>query len=223
MDAGTKASSTAAVRSRHVFQFEPESYIVQQAMTEAAAALMPRLVHPNVLRTYGHSCAALEDVGDGCRCSFEVTLAQAHCNGGGLQQALRKGLFCRTMVREQWAVATALLRKIAQGMNFLHSRGICHGSLRPACILLHVRHPPPLTPPCSPFAVDCRCRCRGGTPESGVPKVHGARMTRARRLCTPARRAAVHERWALGSAVRNVAAVRPLRQSNALRGGGIHG
>ena len=143
--AGPKSSS-AAVRTRHVFQFDSESFLVQQAMTEAAAALMPRLVHANVLRTYGHSCCVMDDPGDGCVCSFEVTLAQSHCNGGGLQQALRKGLFCRTMVREQWAVATALLRNIAEGMHFLHSQGICHGSLRPACILLNVRLPPPLHP-----------------------------------------------------------------------------
>ena len=183
MAAGTKASSTAAVRSRHVFQFEPESSIVQQAMTEAAAALMPRLVHPNVLRTYGHSCAALEDVGDGCRCSFEVTLAQAHCNGGGLQQALRKGLFCRTMVREQWAVATALLRNIAQGMNFLHTRGICHGSLRPACILLHVRRLSPHPVLRSMLTVTVGA---GGGLRSLVPRVHGASLMRGRRLSTRA-------------------------------------
>eukprot|EP00892_Ulva_mutabilis_P000431 jgi/Ulvmu1/10389/UM061_0073.1 len=130
-------SSSAAVRTRHVFQFDSETFLVQQAMVEAAAGLMPHLTHPNVLRTYGHSCCVLEDPGDGCVCSFEVTLAQAHCNGGGLQQALRKGLFCRTMVREQWAVAAALLRNVAEGMHFLHSQGICHGSLRPACILLN--------------------------------------------------------------------------------------
>jgi serine/threonine protein kinase len=43
----------------------------------------------------------------------------------------------------RWPLITAILRAIAEGMDYMHSKRICHGDLNPANILLKVRWPWP--------------------------------------------------------------------------------
>jgi Protein kinase domain len=66
--------------------------------------------------------------------------SQEFCNGGSLRQALQRGYFSARKMAGRWAPLTGVLRGIAEGMAYVHSKRICHGDLNPANILLKARH-----------------------------------------------------------------------------------
>jgi serine/threonine protein kinase len=120
--------------STHFFQLHDADH---KGLIQAVAAFVCSLGHPNLLKVAWHLCKPAPP--RGCACVLEVGMESECCNGGTLAQALRQGLFCRSVVREQWAVALPVLRDIAQAMHFLHSQGICHGGLSPDTVHLQVR------------------------------------------------------------------------------------
>ena len=64
---------------------------------------------------------------------------QEFCNGGSLRQALQKAYFSVAKLPLRWPVITGVLRGIAEGMAYVHSKRICHGDLNPNNVLLKVR------------------------------------------------------------------------------------
>jgi serine/threonine protein kinase len=137
------AGGRVVERCVHVFQLQAgKDRASQQPLIESAAAFMRNLGHPSVLSVLSHACRPAVKCAEACKCCLEVQLDTEHCNGGTLAAAVHSGLFCRSVVREQWAVATSVLSDVAHGMHFLHSQGICHGTLNPDNIYLQVRRPP---------------------------------------------------------------------------------
>lgn len=63
---------------------------------------------------------------------------QEFCNGGSLRNLLEKGGFARLESADRWAGRMHVLDGIATGMNYMHSRRICHGDLNPSNVLLKV-------------------------------------------------------------------------------------
>jgi serine/threonine protein kinase len=64
---------------------------------------------------------------------------QEFCNGGSLRQALNKGYYSIEGMPHRWSVISMHLRAIAEGMDYMHSKRICHGDLNPSNILFKVR------------------------------------------------------------------------------------
>lgn len=64
---------------------------------------------------------------------------QEYCNGGSLRAAINAGLFRHPKMKHRWEPVMGVLRGIAEGMAYVHSKRICHGDLNPANVLLKVR------------------------------------------------------------------------------------
>lgn len=77
----------------------------------------------------------------GSECNHHA--AQEFCNGGSLRGALQRGYFTHKKLPSRWEVVASVLRGVAEGMAYVHSKRICHGDLNPSNILLKVR---PLCP-----------------------------------------------------------------------------
>lgn len=113
----------------------------QTPLIRGAASFLCSLRHPHVLPVLWHLCKPAAQCSQDCKCCLEVLLDAEYCNGGTLADAIQQGLFCRSVVREQWAIATSVLCDVAHGMHFLHSQRVCHGHLNPENIQLQVSAP----------------------------------------------------------------------------------
>ena len=71
-----------------------------------------------------------------------ATGVQEYCNGGSLRAAINSGLFRPPKLKHRWEPVMGVLRGIAEGMAYVHSKRICHGDLNPANVLLKVLPPP---------------------------------------------------------------------------------
>ena len=67
------------------------------------------------------------------------TCAQEYCNAGSLRMAITSGRFLQPRMKGRWRPVMAVLKGIVCGMQYMHSKGICHGDLNPSNILLKVR------------------------------------------------------------------------------------
>lgn len=164
----TGALGTDIDRSLHVFQLQGghDKMDGQTPLIQGAAAFVCSLSHLHVLPVLSHLCKPAALCAEDCKCCLEVLLESEQSNGGALADAIQRGLFCRSVVREQWAIATSVLCDVAHGMQFLHSQGVCHGSLNPDNIQLQVRHPPIF---CVVFIGCCGCRLHtGGMPQNAL-------------------------------------------------------
>lgn len=63
---------------------------------------------------------------------------QEYCNGGSLRHLLQKGYFQGGWLPHRWNTIFGILRGIANGMDHMHSKRICHGDLNPSNILFKV-------------------------------------------------------------------------------------
>ena len=70
------------------------------------------------------------------------TCAQEYCNAGSLRMAITSGRFLQPRMKGRWRPVMAVLKGIVCGMQYMHSKGICHGDLNPSNILLKVRSVP---------------------------------------------------------------------------------
>jgi serine/threonine protein kinase len=100
-----------------------------------------------------HACAATQAPARACATarryavrSHSVTRAcsQEYCNAGSLRMALSCGRFTAPRMPLRWRPVMGVLRSIVSGMQYMHSKDICHGDLNPSNVLLKVRMP------CSP-------------------------------------------------------------------------
>jgi serine/threonine protein kinase len=74
---------------------------------------------------------------------------QEYCNGAALRAVLQSGALTPKQLSKRFRPIMYILKGIAQGMQYIQSRGFCHGDLNPANILLKVFFPSPaLAPPC---------------------------------------------------------------------------
>lgn len=64
---------------------------------------------------------------------------QEYCNAGSLRMAIASGRFLQPRMKGRWRPVMAVLKGIVCGMQYMHSKGICHGDLNPSNILLKVR------------------------------------------------------------------------------------
>jgi serine/threonine protein kinase len=64
---------------------------------------------------------------------------QEFCNGKTLRSAVTKGYFAPERQPRRWRAIKQVLLDIAAGMEYVHSKGIVHGDLNPANVLLKVR------------------------------------------------------------------------------------
>ena len=92
---------------------------------------------------------------------------QEFCNGGTLRQALQRRYFCPTRPGARWPLVSGVLRGIAEGMAYVHSKRICHGDLNPSNILLKVR--PPSIARLTLGEQEARCGKRMWQPHDVVP------------------------------------------------------
>ena len=60
---------------------------------------------------------------------------QEFCNGGSLRQAVARGLF-GSALPHRWRPILSILEGIANGMDYMHAKRICHGDLNPNNVLL---------------------------------------------------------------------------------------
>jgi serine/threonine protein kinase len=100
---------------------------------------------------------------------------QEFCNGGSLRQALADGMF-GVRLRQRWRPILSALEGVAAGMDYMHSKRICHGDLNPANVLLTVRCLPTSAAPAHLFRSASRSssqRCA----EAGLPCVHSSMNT----------------------------------------------
>jgi serine/threonine protein kinase len=63
---------------------------------------------------------------------------QEFCNGGTLRSAVGAGLFTDTGLPNRWDVVLSVLDDIGAGLEYIHSKRICHGDLNPSNVLLKV-------------------------------------------------------------------------------------
>ena len=98
-------------RNMHVFQLQGGHDKIDQQMPviRGAASFLCSLSHPCVLPVLSHLCKPATQCAEDCKCYLEVLLEAEYCNGGTLADAIQQGLFCRSVVREQWAIATSVL------------------------------------------------------------------------------------------------------------------
>ena len=90
------------------------------------------------------TCAVAEGAGGAVTVATGV---QEYCNGGSLRAAVADGMFTAQTLPHRWEPVMGVLRGIAEGMAYVHSKRVCHGDLNPANVLLKAcPHPPP--PPC---------------------------------------------------------------------------
>ena len=66
---------------------------------------------------------------------------QEYCNGGTVKDSIAAGRFSAASMPHRWAPLIAVLGSIADGMQYMHARHICHGDLNPSNVLLKVRRP----------------------------------------------------------------------------------
>lgn len=63
-------------------------------------------------------------------------LVQELCNGRTLREAVDGGAFRSERMPRRWSPVMGVLKDIAAGMAYMHSRQVCHGDLNPANVLL---------------------------------------------------------------------------------------
>lgn len=67
--------------------------------------------------------------------------AQEFCNGGSLRHALLRGYFDFSTSAARWEALMQVLGAVASGMDYMHSKRICHGDLNPSNVLFKARAP----------------------------------------------------------------------------------
>lgn len=64
---------------------------------------------------------------------------QEYCNAGSLRMAISSGRFLQPRMKGgRWRPLMGVLQGVVCGMQYMHSKGICHGDLNPSNILLKV-------------------------------------------------------------------------------------
>eukprot|EP00892_Ulva_mutabilis_P011154 jgi/Ulvmu1/8410/UM042_0117.1 len=63
-------------------------------------------------------------------------LVQELCNGRTLREAVEAGAFRSERMPRRWSPVMGVLKDIAAGMAYVHSRQVCHGDLNPSNVLL---------------------------------------------------------------------------------------
>ena len=63
---------------------------------------------------------------------------QEFCNGGSVADVVDSGALRSSRLPRRWDAVFGLLRGIADGMDHMHGKRICHGDLNPANVLLKV-------------------------------------------------------------------------------------
>lgn len=71
-------------------------------------------------------------------------MLQEYCNGGSVQSHLAEGAFAQESMSNTWGTIMTAIKCIASGMQYMHSKRVCHGDLNPSNILMKV-----------PFQHDC--------------------------------------------------------------------
>ena len=56
-----------------------------------------------------------------------------------MRSAVERGCFRLVHAADRWQGVLAVLRGIAEGMDHMHGKRICHSNLTPATVLLKVR------------------------------------------------------------------------------------
>jgi serine/threonine protein kinase len=100
------------------------------------------------------------------RAQLEFVWLQEYCNGGSLREAIQKGLFTSKRLPNRFAVIMTLLCHIADGIQYMHSKRICHGDLNPSNVLLKVRTPAPSRS--FPRSCSACCSSRSAAPPSAT-------------------------------------------------------
>ena len=70
--------------------------------------------------------------------NFTGATVQEFCNGGSLRQLLSRGYMAPRRLQRRWLALIGILRGIVEGMEYVHSKRICHGDLNPNNVLLKV-------------------------------------------------------------------------------------
>eukprot|EP00892_Ulva_mutabilis_P008546 jgi/Ulvmu1/6063/UM027_0041.1 len=108
----------------------------QTAVVATEAAIATNLVHRNIVATYSHDVL---DVAQGVGPElgvYKFYLIQEFCNGGSLRSALQHGLFAQPGMPDRFRSMHSVMRGLAAGMAYTHSKRICHGDLNPSNVLL---------------------------------------------------------------------------------------
>eukprot|EP00892_Ulva_mutabilis_P010030 jgi/Ulvmu1/739/UM010_0112.1 len=114
------------------------SNIADQVTTSVAreAAIATNLGHSNIVATYNHDVRVVSPAGSQELDVCKIYLIQEYCNGGSLRAAVADGMFTSQTLPQRWEPVMGVLRGIAEGMAYVHSKRICHGDLNPANVLL---------------------------------------------------------------------------------------
>ena len=137
-----------------LFDSGPEAAELSKVASEAAIA--SNLHHDNVVITYAHDICKVESPLHGNELAmFKFYLIQEYCNGRSLRDALQRGYFTAEQMAQRWQPTMAVLRGVAGGMSYIHSKRICHGDLNPANVLFKVCCPMPCMPCMSCMPRNC--------------------------------------------------------------------
>jgi serine/threonine protein kinase len=82
-------------------------------------------------------CHNSSDLRDGFKL-LHGSYVQEFCAGGALRALIQQGALSARQLPHRFHPILSLLKGIAQGMQYITDRGICHGDLNPSNILLHV-------------------------------------------------------------------------------------
>jgi serine/threonine protein kinase len=118
-----------------------ESKPHDKATTSVAreAAIATTLSHRNVVATYSHDIAGVSGHGGQELDIYRFYLIQEFCNGKTLRSAVARRSFAPERQPRRWRAIKQVLLDVAAGMEYVHSKGIVHGDLNPANVLLKVR------------------------------------------------------------------------------------
>lgn len=128
---------------------QPENSRVVYTRAVNEAGICCSLLHPNVITTYAHDMKAVDIKGCQGSCSpmnaaeWKLFLVQELCDGS-LMDLLENDAF--TLLESDlpnYEVLTNSLIEVAQGCEYIHSKGIIHGDLKLENVLAKLNNTSP--------------------------------------------------------------------------------